>query len=78
MHMRAKTNTIMPKMAPIIGPAEAFGEESSRRERFRGGEGRGIMLRDVLWIQINTALLILSNNSSTNNNLVAVLPLEGS
>ena len=31
----------MPKMAPIMGPAEEFGEESSRRERLRGGGGGG-------------------------------------
>lgn len=27
----------MPKMALIMGPAEDFGGESSRRERLRGG-----------------------------------------
>lgn len=37
----------MPKMAPITGPAEEFGEDSSRRERLRGGVGGGIMLKEV-------------------------------
>lgn len=47
--MRDKINIpmAMPKMAPIRGPAEEFGEESSRRERLRGGAGRGIMSKEV-------------------------------
>ena len=49
MQMRDKMNMpmAMPKMAPIIGPAEEFGEESSRRESFKGGAEWGIMSRKV-------------------------------
>ena len=77
--MRDKMNMpmAMPKMAPIRGPAEEFGEESSRRERFRG-EGQEIMSREVLWIQIDVKLLILSNSTHPNRYFVAMLLLEGS
>ena len=37
----------MPIMAPIKGPAEEFGEESSRRARLIGGTGGGIMLKEA-------------------------------
>ena len=50
----------MPKMAPIMGPAEEFGEESSRRERLGGGAG-GTMLNVSIWVLITIPLLILSN-----------------
>lgn len=38
MQMRDKMNMpmAMPKIAPIKGPADDFGEDSSRRERLRG------------------------------------------
>ena len=41
MQMRDMMNKAMamPKMAPIMVPAEEFGEESSRRERLGGGAG---------------------------------------
>ena len=54
MMLKMYTAMAMPKMAPIMGPAEEFGEESSRRERLRGGGGGGgTMLKMSRWIQIN-------------------------
>ena len=46
MQMRDNMNMpmAMPRMAPIKGPADEFGEDSSRRERLGEEVGRGPML----------------------------------